>query len=69
MIHGQTFFDQQLKNSLRRYDNIRKIANSQGDDYTNSCLLDYYYFNKHYKMISTDLSKQQTLDADPKAVQ
>ena len=27
------------------------------------------YFKKYYKMIATDLSKQQALDADPKAIQ
>ena len=37
--------------------------------YTNSCLLDYTYFKKYYKMIAIDLSKQQVLDADPKAIQ
>ena len=34
-----------------------------------SCLLDYNYFNKYYKMIVTDLSKHQVLDADPKEIQ
>ena len=38
------------------------------NDYTTCCLLDYNYFKNHYKMISIDLSKQQALDADPKAV-
>ena len=33
------------------------------------CLLDYNYFYSLYKMIALDLSKQQTLDADPKAIQ
>ena len=33
------------------------------------CLLDYPYFENHYKMIAIDLSKQQALDADPKAIQ
>ena len=41
----------------------------QGYDYTTGCLLDYNYFNKYYKLIATDLSKQQTLDADPEAIQ
>ena len=40
----------------------------QGDDYTTRCLLDYNYFMKHYKMIAIYLSKQQTLDVDPKAI-
>ena len=50
-------------------ENIRKITTGQGDDYTTGCLLDYTYFKKYYKMIAIDLSKQQALDADPKAVQ
>ena len=32
-------------------------------------LLDYSYFKKHYKMLAIGLSKQQALDADPKAIQ
>ena len=47
----------------------KKIATGQGDDYTTGCLLDYNYFKNYYKMIATDLSKQQALDADPKAIQ
>ena len=47
---------------------IRKITIGQGDDYTSGCLLDYTYFKK-YKMIAIDLSKQQVLDANPKAIQ
>ena len=52
-----------------KYENIRKIAIGQGDDYTTGCLLDYTYFKNYYKMISLDLSKQQALDTDPKAIQ
>ena len=33
------------------------------------CLLDYNYFYDYYKMIAIDLSKQQALDADSKAIQ
>ena len=69
MIDGQKFSDQPVKNNLRAYDKIKKIATGQGDDYTTGCLLDYSYFNKNYKMIAIDLSKQQALDADSKAIQ
>ena len=31
--------------------------------------MDYTYFKKYYKMIAIDLSKQQALDTDPKAIQ
>ena len=54
---------------MRTYDNIRKIATGQGDDCTTGCLLDYNYFNNYNKMIATDLSKQEALDADPEAMQ
>ena len=69
MIDGKNFFDQPVKNDKVTYENIRKITIGQGDDYTTGCLLDYTYFKKYYKMIAIDLSKQQALDADPKAIQ
>ena len=49
--------------------NVRKIATSQGDDYTTGFLWDYSYFKDHYKMIAIDLNKQQALDADARAIQ
>ena len=63
------FFDQPVKNDIRRYKNIRKIATGQGDDYTTCCLLDYLYFNENNKLIVIDLSKQQAHDVSPKAIQ
>ena len=52
-----------------KFSNIQKIATSQENHYTTSCLLDYNCFKKHYKMIERDLSKQQARDADPKIIQ
>ena len=69
MIDGRNFFDQSIKNDLKTYFNIRKNAFGQGDDYTTGCLLDYPYFEKYHKLITINLSKQQALNADPKAVQ
>ena len=63
------FSNQPVKNNWKTYINIQKIATGQGDDYTTGCLLDYNYFNKHYKMVAIDLSKQQVLHANPKAIQ
>ena len=68
MINGENFFDQPIKNNKVTYENIRKIATGQGDDYTAGCLLDYSYFVDTYKMIAVDLSKQEALDADPRAI-
>ena len=69
MIPGKKFFDQLVKNDTVTYENIRKIAIGQGDHYTTGCLLHYTYRRKYYKMIAIDLSKQQVLDTDPKAIQ
>ena len=33
------------------------------------CLLNYPYFKQKYELIEIDLSKQQALDGDPKAIQ
>ena len=41
MIDGINFFDQPLKDNKVTYENIRKIAADQGNDYANGCLLDY----------------------------
>ena len=65
---AETFFDQPIKNNLRRYNNIPKIVTDQGDDCTSDYLLDHFYFKNYYKMIAIDLSKK-TLNADQKAIQ
>ena len=69
MIDGKNFLDQPVKNDIRTYDNIWNISTGQGDDYTTGYLVDYNYFEKHYKMIAIALSEQQELDSDPKAMQ
>ena len=69
MIDGKSFFDQPIDSMTKTYKNIRKIATGQGDDYTIGCLLEYSHFKNHYKLIAIDLSKQQALDADPRAIQ
>ena len=49
MIDGKIFFDQPVRNGKVTYENVRKIATGQGDDYTTVCLLDYTYFKKIIK--------------------
>ena len=68
MIDGKNVFDQPVKNNKVTYESIRQIATAQGDDYTTGWL-NYIYFKNYCKVIAVDLSKQQALDADPKAIQ
>ena len=76
MIDRKNFFDQSVKNNKATYDNIRKLATGQGDDYTTGYLLDYIYLDYiyldyiyYFNLIAVDLSKRQALDGDPKAIQ
>ena len=62
-------YSQPIRNKFITYDNIQKIATVQGSSYITGCLLDYNFFKKDHKMIAIDSSKQQALDADPKAIQ
>ena len=69
MTDGRNFFDQPVNSMSKTYENIRKIAAGKGDDYTTRCLVDYPYFKENYKTIAIDLSRQNELDADPRAIQ
>ena len=68
-INGRNFYDQPINDSIKQYDEIRKISTGQGDDYTTGCLLDFAYFEKNYRLIAVDLSKQKALDAVSRAIQ
>ena len=66
-IDGRNFYDQSINDSIKQYDEIRKISTGQG--HTAGCLLDFTYFQKNYRLIAVDLSKQKALVAGSRAVQ
>ena len=41
LLNGRNFYDQPINDQMKRYNEIRKIATGQGDDYKTGCLLDY----------------------------
>ena len=57
LIDGRNFYDQPINDSIRKYDEIRRIATGKGDNYATGCLLDYDYFKNNYQLIAIDLSK------------
>ena len=69
LIDGRNFYHQPINDIMKQYDETRKIATGQGDDYTTGCLLDYQYFKDYYNLIAIDLSKQKELDAGSRAIQ
>ena len=69
MINRKKFLDQPLKSCVKTYNSIRKSPTGQKKDYATGYLLNYNHFKKYCNMIVIDLSKQQALDAGPKAIQ
>ena len=65
----KNIYDQPINDSVKQYDEIRKISTGQSDDYTTGCFWDFAYFEKNYKSIAADLGKQKALDADSRAIQ
>ena len=68
-IDGRNFYDESMNDSIKQYNEKRKISTGQGDDYTTVCLIDFAYFENNYRLIVADLIKQKALDADSRAIQ
>ena len=43
-IDGRNLYDQAINDSIKQYNEIRKIPTKQGDDYTTGCVLDFALF-------------------------
>ena len=54
---------------MTQLNNTAKLEKGEGNDYTTGCLLDFSCFEKNYRLITVDLSKQKALDADSRAIQ
>ena len=67
IIDGTNFYDNPTESDIKKYRKLTKVMT--GEDNTTGSLFDFNYFNKHYKLVAVDLSKQKELDADPRAIQ
>ena len=56
LIDNKSFFDQPVKNKEEAHEKL--IEMSQNDDYTTENLLDYFYYQKYYKLIDIDFLRQ-----------
>ena len=45
-VDGRNFYDQPINDSIKQYNEVRKISTGQGGYYTTLCLLDFAYFEK-----------------------
>ena len=69
IIDGRNFYDNPIDSDIEKYRELKKVMIGKGEDYATGSLLDFNYFDKHYKLAAVDLSKQKELDADPRAIQ
>ena len=67
IIDKLAFFDLPIKTEEEIYEKIIDI--SRYNEYTTGNLLDYDYFNKYYKLIAIDLSKQEVLQENEDLIQ
>ena len=68
-IEGKNFYDQWINNSIKQYDEVRKVSTGQGDDYTTGCLLYFAYFEKKIQINCCWFKQKKTLDADSRVMQ
>ena len=45
-VDGRNFYDQPINDSIKQYNEVRKLSTGQGGYYTTLCLLDFAYFEK-----------------------
>ena len=69
IIDGRNLYDNLIESDIEKYRELKKVMIGKGEDYTTGSLLDFNYFDKLYKLVAVDLSKQKELDADPRAIQ
>ena len=50
-IDSRNFYYQSINDSIKQFDETRKVSTGQGDDYTTGCLLNFSYFEKNYNLI------------------
>ena len=67
LIDGRNYYEQNISDDFKKYEELRKIMIGKGEDYTAGSLLDYDSWKKN--LICCDLNKQKVLDSNPKANQ
>ena len=59
IIDGRNFYDNPIESDIEKYRELKKVMIGKGEDYTTGSLLDFNYFNEHYKLVAVDLSKKK----------
>ena len=49
IIDGRNLYDNPIESDIEKYGEVKKVMFAKGEDYTTGSLLDFNYFDKHYK--------------------
>ena len=52
IIDGRNFYDNPIESDIGKYRELKKVIIGRREDYTTGSLLDYNYFDKHYKLVA-----------------
>ena len=55
IIDGRNFYDNPIESDIEKYRELKKVMIGKREDYTTGSLLDFNYFDKHYKLVAVDL--------------
>ena len=69
IIDGRNIYDNPIESDIEKYRELTKVMIGKREDNTTGSLFGFHYFDKNYKLVAVDLSKQKELDADPRAIQ
>ena len=69
LIDGRNFYDQNISDSITRYNELLKQTTGRSEEYTTGSLISYDYYLKDFNIVAINVSQQSILDYDPKAIQ
>ena len=58
IIDKRNCYDNPIESDIEKYRELKKVMIGNREDCTTGSLLDFNYFDKHYKLVAVDLSKQ-----------
>ena len=60
IIDGRNFYDNPIESDIEKYRELKKVMIGKGEDYTTGSLLDFNYFDKHYKLVAVGSESNST---------
>ena len=61
IIREKKFYDRPIDFDIKQYNEMRKFATGQGEDYIAGPLLDYDYIKNHYRLLAFEMSRQKKI--------